>query len=376
MAGEKYGEHDPRRAGRAVDRVLRRNALALDRRARHVRDPLGVFDRQRHSAHRVVRVRGGRRVRRQAERSDRDALLVARDGARRAERTHREDAARRQGSADCARAAARASSRRPRRSRTSTTRERSGDRAFVGAVVQEADGDALRHLGNAIRSQLRSGVVALAGIDNGSVSLLVSASDDLVKAGVHAGNLVKLAAPLVAGKGGGQAAQAQGGGTDAGGAEAARARDPRRRLRMTLTRAPFVALVLLLTRRCSGATRLAVRSAALRAGRCERRVAEGRRVFVHRLAGRTEQHRAAPPRLSQRDVSARRDRFAVDGMTLRRKIVRFSHREDRYAVGRFAPRAGHLSAALPGHDARRAASGLRLRSHAAEPRRPARGSIG
>jgi alanyl-tRNA synthetase len=99
--------------------------------------------------------------------------------------------------------------------------ERNGDRAFVGAVVQEADSDALRHLSNAIRSRLRSGVVALAGIDDGSVSLLVSASEDLVKAGVHAGNLVKLAAPLVSGKGGGQAGQAQGGGTDAAGAQAA-----------------------------------------------------------------------------------------------------------------------------------------------------------
>jgi alanyl-tRNA synthetase len=99
--------------------------------------------------------------------------------------------------------------------------ERNGDRAFVGAVVHEANSESLRHLSNAIRSRLRSGVVALAGIDNGSVSLLVSASDDLVKAGVHSGSLVKLAAPLVAGKGGGQAAQAQGGGTDAAGAEAA-----------------------------------------------------------------------------------------------------------------------------------------------------------
>jgi alanyl-tRNA synthetase len=99
--------------------------------------------------------------------------------------------------------------------------ERRGDRAFVGAVVHEANAESLRHLSNAIRSRLRSGVVALAGIDNGSVSILVSASDDLVKAGVHAGNLVKLAAPLVAGKGGGQAMQAQGGGSDAGGAEAA-----------------------------------------------------------------------------------------------------------------------------------------------------------
>jgi alanyl-tRNA synthetase len=99
--------------------------------------------------------------------------------------------------------------------------ERRGERAFVGAVVHEANGEALRHLSNAIRNRLRSGVVALAGIDDGSVSLLVSASDDLVRAGVHAGNLVKLAAPFVAGKGGGQAGQAQGGGRDAAGAEAA-----------------------------------------------------------------------------------------------------------------------------------------------------------
>jgi alanyl-tRNA synthetase len=99
--------------------------------------------------------------------------------------------------------------------------ERHGDRAFVGAVVHEANAEALRHLGQAIRTRLRSGVVALAGVDDGTVSLLVSASDDMVKRGVHAGNLVKLAAPLVAGKGGGQAAQAQGGGTDATGAQAA-----------------------------------------------------------------------------------------------------------------------------------------------------------
>ncbi len=99
--------------------------------------------------------------------------------------------------------------------------ERHGERAFVGAVVHEANADALRHLSNAIRNRLRSGVVALAGIDNGTVSLLVSASDDLVQAGVHAGKLIKLAAPMVAGKGGGQAGQAQGGGSDASGAEAA-----------------------------------------------------------------------------------------------------------------------------------------------------------
>ncbi len=99
--------------------------------------------------------------------------------------------------------------------------ERTGEKTFVGAVVHEANAEALRHLNSAIRQRLRSGVIALAGVDDGSVSLLVSASDDLVKAGVHAGNLVKLAAPLVGGRGGGQPAQAQGGGKDPGGADEA-----------------------------------------------------------------------------------------------------------------------------------------------------------
>jgi alanyl-tRNA synthetase len=99
--------------------------------------------------------------------------------------------------------------------------ERAGDRTFVGAVVHEANAEAIKHLSSALRSRLQSGVIALAGVDDGTVSLLVSASDDLVKSGVHAGNLVKLAAPLVDGKGGGAATQAQGGGKNAAGAPAA-----------------------------------------------------------------------------------------------------------------------------------------------------------
>ncbi len=99
--------------------------------------------------------------------------------------------------------------------------ERRGDRAFVGAVVREANSEALRHLSQAIRRHMPSGVIALAGIDNDSVSLFVSVSDDLVSQGILAGQLVKLAAPLVDGKGGGQPAQAQGGGKNVRGADAA-----------------------------------------------------------------------------------------------------------------------------------------------------------
>ncbi len=89
------------------------------------------------------------------------------------------------------------------------------------AVVPEANAEALRTLGNAIRARMPSGVVGLVGTDGASASLFVSASDDAVRAGVHAGNLVKAAAPLVGGKGGGAPAQAQGGGKDPSGAAAA-----------------------------------------------------------------------------------------------------------------------------------------------------------
>jgi alanyl-tRNA synthetase len=96
-----------------------------------------------------------------------------------------------------------------------------GGRRVVAAVVREADAAALRALANAIRAKLPSGVIALVGTDGESASLFVSASEDAVKAGVHAGNLVKAAAPALGGKGGGAAAQAQGGGRNVDGAEAA-----------------------------------------------------------------------------------------------------------------------------------------------------------
>ena len=99
--------------------------------------------------------------------------------------------------------------------------EEIGGVRVAAAVVREANAEALRALGTAIRARLRSGVVALVGTDGGAAALFVSASEDAVKAGVHAGNLVKAAAPLIGGKGGGAPAQAQGGGKDPSGAEAA-----------------------------------------------------------------------------------------------------------------------------------------------------------
>ncbi|HEY0797685.1 MAG TPA: alanine--tRNA ligase, partial [Candidatus Baltobacteraceae bacterium] len=92
---------------------------------------------------------------------------------------------------------------------------------LIAAVVGQADGEVLKTLSNAIRSRFRSGVIALAGVENGTVSLFVTASDDLVKQGVHAGNLVKGAVSYIDGRGGGQPAAAQGGGKKTDGADAA-----------------------------------------------------------------------------------------------------------------------------------------------------------
>jgi alanyl-tRNA synthetase len=92
---------------------------------------------------------------------------------------------------------------------------------LVAALVPEADAAAVRTLAGAIRSRLPRGVIALVGVDGQTATLFASASDDAVKAGVHAGNLVRAAAPLVGGKGGGAPAQAQGGGKNVAGAEAA-----------------------------------------------------------------------------------------------------------------------------------------------------------
>jgi alanyl-tRNA synthetase len=96
-----------------------------------------------------------------------------------------------------------------------------GDRPVVAAIVRQADATSLRSLANAIRAKLPHGVIALVGTGTDGVAIFASASDDAVKAGVHAGNMVRAAAPLVGGKGGGAPAQAQGGGRDVGGAEAA-----------------------------------------------------------------------------------------------------------------------------------------------------------
>jgi alanyl-tRNA synthetase len=79
--------------------------------------------------------------------------------------------------------------------------------------VDVADPKALRDIGDRLRDRLGSGVLVLAGADDGKLSLLAMVSKDLVGR-LDAGKLMREIAPIVGARGGGKADLAQAGGGD------------------------------------------------------------------------------------------------------------------------------------------------------------------
>ncbi|MDE2571682.1 MAG: alanine--tRNA ligase, partial [bacterium] len=96
-----------------------------------------------------------------------------------------------------------------------------GDSKLVTAELPGFDREAVTAMMNAIRGGLRSGVVALAGVQGDEVALLVGVSDDLVARGIKAGDLLKSMTQHVDGRGGGRPNLAQGGGKNPAGVRAA-----------------------------------------------------------------------------------------------------------------------------------------------------------
>ena len=90
-----------------------------------------------------------------------------------------------------------------------------GGVAALAAEVKDMDGNALRTMGDQLKQKLGSGVVVLASGKDGKVNLMAMATDDVVKKGVHAGNIIKAAAAVCGGGGGGRPNMAQAGGKDA-----------------------------------------------------------------------------------------------------------------------------------------------------------------
>ncbi|MCL2873493.1 MAG: alanine--tRNA ligase [Defluviitaleaceae bacterium] len=86
------------------------------------------------------------------------------------------------------------------------------DIPVITAYLEETDVAALREHGDKMRDKLGTCVVALAAGFEGKISIVVMATDDVVKKGIHAGNIAKEAIAVVGGKGGGKANVAQAGG--------------------------------------------------------------------------------------------------------------------------------------------------------------------
>jgi len=89
---------------------------------------------------------------------------------------------------------------------------------LLAANVPELDMNGLRNLGDQLKDKLGEGVVILASSTApDKVSLVAMVSEDTIKKGAHAGNLIKELAVLVGGGGGGRPNMAQAGGKNAAG---------------------------------------------------------------------------------------------------------------------------------------------------------------
>ena len=105
----------------------------------------------------------------------------------------------------------RASSREQAQELLEAAREVAGFKIASGRV-DAGSMQALREAGDWLRDKLGSGAVALGAVINDRPTLLIMATNDLVKRGLHAGNAVKEAATVMGGGGGGRPDMAQAGG--------------------------------------------------------------------------------------------------------------------------------------------------------------------
>ncbi len=90
---------------------------------------------------------------------------------------------------------------------------------LLAISVAGVDMNGLRDLGDQLKGQLGEGVVVLASEKDGKVNLIAMATEEAMKKGAHAGNLIKAIAGKVGGGGGGRPNMAQAGGKNPAGIE-------------------------------------------------------------------------------------------------------------------------------------------------------------
>ncbi len=86
--------------------------------------------------------------------------------------------------------------------------------SLISYKVDNMDMNSLRNLGDELRNSLESGVIVLASVSNGKISFVSMVTKDLVKKGIHAGNMIREVAKITGGGGGGRPDMAQAGGKD------------------------------------------------------------------------------------------------------------------------------------------------------------------
>ncbi|HHV60041.1 MAG TPA: alanine--tRNA ligase [Clostridiaceae bacterium] len=84
----------------------------------------------------------------------------------------------------------------------------------VRAKYDGMDMDTLRKTADILKNKLGSGVVVLATTDDKKVNFVVTATYDVVKKGIHSGNIIAQVAKIAGGGGGGRPDMAQAGGRD------------------------------------------------------------------------------------------------------------------------------------------------------------------
>jgi alanyl-tRNA synthetase len=84
---------------------------------------------------------------------------------------------------------------------------------LIAAPAEAGDADTVKSLVDAVAQRIKSGVVVLGSALDGRALFVAKVSPDWLERGVHAGNLVREIARLADGRGGGQAAFAQAGGS-------------------------------------------------------------------------------------------------------------------------------------------------------------------
>lgn len=92
---------------------------------------------------------------------------------------------------------------------------------LLAAKADGVDMNGLRELGDQLKEKLGEGVIVLASSFEGKVNLIAMVTDDTMKKGAHAGNLIKGIAALVGGGGGGRPNMAQAGGKNPAGIDSA-----------------------------------------------------------------------------------------------------------------------------------------------------------